>query len=855
MGPVDTQLLVDVGDTDALFAKLSITEMRRYKQSLDQRLETMRAQMRRVASKHYPELIDAADSAVGMDKASAKISNRLDSLRAMLEDTRQVAKQPPKQMTSSENDSGARAKVYAIAAQVKVLVDTPEQIWRALGAQQFVQAALLYMIAREIHDQLCRQSRLVADAPSDGTGVVDPLLAFPVIQRQWEAVLPFRDQIAAKARQLLGSDNELADCGLSAICAIALLEDVDGEMACTVFLAHRGESLSPLLDRLRAITTARGAGELDGLLQELLGRVRQILSDYVAVFGARPGHASRILTTLASICADCDLPEATEQAPALSKRRSDVRPRGRRTSSIAGSVLASSLAAVSGGSALERGAPGNSAFIVGKYLPREIAQFRPRVVQMLDHGIVDALDEADEDHGMADPLDRWLDDPAALLRVLATHVQPSLERAARHALGLWWAGAAAGIQDAAQAAIGLGVLAVVDAARIGAALVGCEEATVVLNQIVHIGPLYQSVVEPLLQARARQLLFAAMDAALSLPEACLANVDSTDVLAGHLPWRRAAGAPSSLAEVTDDIRRSLDFVPPNIRTLGEAVDARLQAAWRDGSAWWQQMSGAAAQPEATACAQHFAEQWDAMCQRLEEWAAGAIAQAGAVTTYQSELPLPVALCVKGAWVAAALASVANRVLATDSMLMRECWRMIPLTIGRLTDPLVRVGERLLEPWFSHLGRSLGAMWAAQFEVLYSQIPHELRTDTAATRRDVVQAWMASKASDPLQPLATRYAALRRVVDYAPAGISPAVRCLVIGLRAQMQAVCGLGELVVGRHLEMRGTVGRAVADAMLAHAPARLLGGWDTVQLAADIRFVCKDVGGDAESLIAALIH
>ncbi|KAJ2819081.1 hypothetical protein GGI24_004900, partial [Coemansia furcata] len=278
----------DVDSADGLFAKLSITEMRRYEQSLQKRIETMRGQMRKVAGRHYPELIDAADSAVAMDRSSAKISMRLSNLRTMLESTHhpQQAKPP----VAEQDEGGAKAKVYAIAAQVKVLVDTPEQIWKALGGQRFLQAALLYMIAGEIHERLRRQSRPM---PEDQAVVVDPLLAFPVIERQWESIAPFRDQITAKSRQLLASPGKAfaIESGLSALCAISLLDDdVDAEMACTLFLAHRGESLTPLLDSLRM--AAGGAGELDEKLQELLGRVRQILTDYVAVFGIPDDHSA-----------------------------------------------------------------------------------------------------------------------------------------------------------------------------------------------------------------------------------------------------------------------------------------------------------------------------------------------------------------------------------------------------------------------------------------------------------------------------------------------------------------------------------------------------------------------------------
>ncbi|KAJ2069886.1 hypothetical protein IW146_000255 [Coemansia sp. RSA 922] len=901
--PADSQLL-DIDNADGLFAKLSITEMRRYEQSLQKRIETMRGQMRKVAGRHYPELIDAADSAVAMDRSSAKISMRLSSLRTMLENTHHPKQLKP--LVAEQDESGAKAKVYAIAAQVKVLVDTPEQIWKALGAQRFLQAALLYMIAGEIHERLRKQSRPM---PEDQT-VVDPLLAFPVIERQWESIAPFREQITAKSRQVLASSDKsfAVESGLSAICAIALLDDdVDAEMACTVFLAHRGESLGPLLDSLRVASGS--AGELDDKLQELLGRVRQILTDYVAVFGvpddysSMPGdgvrasgqYASWILTTLASICADCDLPispllrralkpssasaqPSVTDEPSLAKRRSELqqglRARGRRTSSIAGSVLSSSLVSTPMGEAhkagntpptpwvSERGNVANgvarsgSAFIVGKYLPQEIAQFRPHFVRMLDVGLVpdgDMLNEADEDQA---GLEYYLDDPPALLRVLATQVQPSLEHIARHALGLWWTEVVAAIQDAAQSAIAKRVLAVSDAARVGAALVRWENEgagwtrgfswTTVASNPVLAGPiglhsLYASVVEPLLQARARRLQFAAVDMALSLPESFL--LDNVDVDAGHLPWR---GVPddSTMAELVEDVR-GVDFVPPDVRALGDAVDGGLQASWRDGAEWWQQMNGAVALPEALVCARYFSDQWHALTQRLDAWATN-------VQGAESEETPPHVACIKGAWTALVLVEVAQRVLATDTALMRECWQQLGITGEMLTAGLQSTQRRLLVPWFEHLGRSMAVSWAAQFDSLYYMIPRSLCADAKATRRDVVRAWVASSASS------ARYSALRQVavstLSLRPGAVSPAVRCLAIGIKAQVQAVCGLGS-VVESYSDMWGIVGKALAETMLGSVVDNA-DEWNAVQLTTDIRFVCEYIGGqfnDYAQLVARI--
>ncbi|KAJ1655370.1 hypothetical protein GGF38_004773, partial [Coemansia sp. RSA 25] len=407
---------------------------------------------------------------------------------------------------------------------------------------------------------------------------------------------------------------------------------------------------------------------------------------------------------------------------------------GRRTASIAGSVLSSSAPIVSdtpstpwtsserggaGGAVYGGGGGGGgrgrSAFIVGKYLPREIAQFRPPLARMLDGGGVGASGEEEEEaeeEGQAGALESCLGDPAALLRALASEAQPRLERIASHALRLWWAGFIAGVQDAAQSAIGAGVVAVADAARIGAALRRWEEAGDDMWPAVASSPvlasldlpcisqtlppcigqtlppcigqtppspplpcaaglasLYAAVVEPLLQRRARQLHFAAVDRALAQPEAFLAGDSDDDVaavLAGHLPWCGEPLACGSLAEAVDDARRSLDFVPPGVRTLGDAVAGALLAAWRDGAGWWRLMRGAAAaQAEADVCARHFAEQWAAMAQRLGgQWAADAVAVAQAQAMSDNKdsgagenlppPPAPVMRCVKGAWVAAVL---------------------------------------------------------------------------------------------------------------------------------------------------------------------------------------------------------
>ncbi|KAJ2466060.1 hypothetical protein GGI02_004498 [Coemansia sp. RSA 2322] len=782
------------GGAERLFARLSIAEIREYEQAVRRRTEAMRGQMRRVAGTHYRDLINAADSAVGMDAASSKASMRLGRLRAMLEST-QAAPAPQHTATAAaggEQDA-LRAGVYAVAAQVKVLVDTPEQIWRAMASRLFLQAALLYLIAGEMHRRLVGQSRGVRAAAA-----VDPLLGFPVIERQWIMVAPFGEQIAAKARQQLaraGSEAAAENAGLSAVCAIALLEDADGEMACAEFLALRTQALDPLLARLRAAQDPAG---LEEALQELLGGVRQIHADYAAIFCGRAGG---VRATLASICADSD-----QQPDQKSDQQPDQpRARHRRTPSVAGSLTMSPLG---GGARAERG--GGSAFMVAKFLPPEIAEFRPPPPRILDAGPVQH------------------------------------EGAARHAFALWWEDALAGLQDAAGAGIVRAACRLKDVARIGASLKQQHGGS---GSLVG-GSLYAAVVEPLLQRAARGLLCAAVDGALAQADAFVGAAGrEADVLAGHLPWRELprAAADGSVAELVADVRGSMGVAPAAVRALGDGVGGALRDAWRDGAAWWR-LLGAEAESdgEAAESARYAAARWADMEQRLAEWAARAEASAAREEPGGREpaLPPPVAQCVRGAWAALALAGVA-----------REIWPVLGLP-GSGSASLHGTARRLAEPWLRHVGLRMAARWAAQFDALYFQIPRALRADAAATRRDVVDAWLRAKSGS--RPPAERYAALRQVCAARTGrSASPAVRRLAADVRAQTQAVAGLAPLAGVCDADMRRrVVGQAVAAAVRAACGPRVdaqAGGWDREQLDADIRFVAQAVGGEPAAFGALL--
>lgn len=101
-----------------------------------------------------------------------------------------------------------RRYVYIIAALVKALADVPEQvkqggeyiddlalifekkIWHALENHRYLHASRLYTLAKRVHEYLEEEKE---------KSTIDLEVAFPVIQRQWDAVSAFGPQIVQRS--------------------------------------------------------------------------------------------------------------------------------------------------------------------------------------------------------------------------------------------------------------------------------------------------------------------------------------------------------------------------------------------------------------------------------------------------------------------------------------------------------------------------------------------------------------------------------------------------------------------------------------------------------------------------------
>jgi hypothetical protein len=123
--------------------------------------------------------------------------------------------------TGNTQDTQLRI-LQSVAAHVKLLLDTPEHIWRLLEKKKYLHAGWLFLLARIIYQALVRDD---TEDESDWTpyGIDIQVRTyvwitivsvrdlsqeqFPLVQRQWDAVAPLRAQITYKATLSLRDSN------------------------------------------------------------------------------------------------------------------------------------------------------------------------------------------------------------------------------------------------------------------------------------------------------------------------------------------------------------------------------------------------------------------------------------------------------------------------------------------------------------------------------------------------------------------------------------------------------------------------------------------------------------------------
>ncbi|KAF9979262.1 Golgi transport complex subunit 1 [Actinomortierella ambigua] len=239
-------------DAEDLFIKLSVPDLNVYERKIRTDIEKKKQELRTMVGERYRDLIGAADRIVRMKETALQVQSNMAKMRESCDVhalKRRVAAQVATASSSSEeNASGGREAVdgtkkafYSSAAQIKLLVDAPEQIWRNMENHNYLTASRLYLISQAIHQNL---------RPDEGE--VDEqkkrvMESFPVVGRQWDAVRHFRAQILNKSKQRLREEGLSDQVVIETLSAIMLLDHVTVKDLFALLLKQRQEAIRDIL--------------------------------------------------------------------------------------------------------------------------------------------------------------------------------------------------------------------------------------------------------------------------------------------------------------------------------------------------------------------------------------------------------------------------------------------------------------------------------------------------------------------------------------------------------------------------------------------------------------------------------
>ncbi|GES99501.1 conserved oligomeric Golgi complex subunit 1-like [Rhizophagus clarus] len=227
-------------DADELFIKHSVPELRSLEKRTRSDIEEKKQELRLMVGERYRDLIDAADSIVNMRKCALSIQEELHHMQDSC-DVHALKRSVRTQVNEDNKGSKDEKKyhLYSSAAQIKLLVDVPEQIWRSLESHKYLNASRLYLIAKLVYKNLQAHD----DTPFNVS------VTFPVVQRQWDAVSHFKSQILQKARYYLKITEQSEQSLAETLCAIMLLDDVTKKDVFQLCLDGRTSVLSQLLEK------------------------------------------------------------------------------------------------------------------------------------------------------------------------------------------------------------------------------------------------------------------------------------------------------------------------------------------------------------------------------------------------------------------------------------------------------------------------------------------------------------------------------------------------------------------------------------------------------------------------------
>ncbi|KAI9554525.1 hypothetical protein GHT06_019798 [Daphnia sinensis] len=252
---------------DGLFEKMNLDEIQQVLRKMRTEVEKKREDLRVTVGSRYRDLIEAADTITEMKKTAEEVSEHLNSMEDKLGSLkhRQLLGFQTDIYSSEKQKQilGAKKECRILAAQIRLLMELPEIIWKQIEAGSICPAAQIQQLGYHLHTGLSVESGLGGSAANIQNW-------FPVINQQKVALASFDDIIVKKSTNHLMEIQLTLERATDSCCALLLFRGTDSAQMLSDFLKFRSETMSSIMSQ-------------NGIKQQLQSFLQFIVSSFATV--------------------------------------------------------------------------------------------------------------------------------------------------------------------------------------------------------------------------------------------------------------------------------------------------------------------------------------------------------------------------------------------------------------------------------------------------------------------------------------------------------------------------------------------------------------------------------------------